>query len=183
MKRSPARIALMLALFAAAASACEPSDFMAPSEEDASSAVLSALQALGGMPGTVRFENFNPGLEIQLIRAVRAFDWGSSEAGFNTGYRDVQLSLKSQDDSGYLFGYQYLWEGFSPIRDSDAEVLTAGGTGLITTDRVRGAWESGSFMVSVACGRGRAMNAAERARLLQAWGFSPNAVVLQSREW
>ncbi len=102
MKRAPLRVLVALSLFAAATSACEPADFLAPSAEDATGAVLSALRVIEGgrMPNTIRFVDFAPGVHRQLVQAVAPLSGGRpGSRPMDAAIPGAQLTCSSRSES------------------------------------------------------------------------------------
>ncbi len=140
----PARIISATCVLLVATSACEPADFLAPPGEDAVGAALSALRTFqGGMPHTIRFEGFSSGEELQLVEAVRSFEWEKSAVerrdALSERVYDLELRLQDRSASGYQFeyGFRSIGRRLSQERGSGVE-----NGGLVTTDRVGGTWES-----------------------------------------
>ncbi len=196
MKLKRPRICWAFCLFAGATSACEPADFLAPSAEDATGAVLSALQIIEGgrMPNTIRFVDFAPGVHRQLVQAVRSVEWREPEIApdghpYPKSSIDLEVSLRAQTQAGYLFGYRYLWESSGPsswsraVGDARRSMLS----GVIATDRVGGAWMSSTSMfrclLLMTAGTPLEREPAVRARMLREMGFSQNAMMLRGYEF
>ncbi len=137
-----ARAALTTGFVAVTLSSCGNSDAGFAPEEDATAAVLSAIQAVtqGIRPASVRFENFKPDVTNRLNEAMDDYQWTTETADDAASRRDCErfvnlvLTFGSRSPSQYVMGYDKVYV----YSDSTGSIEI----GTILAKRVLGKWQS-----------------------------------------
>ncbi len=147
-----ARAALTTGFVAVTLSSCGNSDAGFAPEEDATAAVLSAVQAVtqGIRPTSVRFEDFKPDVTNRLNEAMDGYEWTTETADDAASRRDCSASvnlivtLASHSPSQYVTAYKkvYIY--------SDSTGGTEAGT--ILTEQALGNWSSDVQLAYLATG-------------------------------